>query len=99
MSNFTNQEVKTISDSLQKYMQENNKPFMEADECADHLNIENVLTNTDGPKPGFNFRQMLRDGRDGHIDKIKGSRQMFEKGRWYIYNLSEIEIIYKGYCD
>ena len=45
---------------------------MTADECAQLLADNNILLNNVGPKPGFNFRQMLRDGSDELIPLVKG---------------------------
>jgi hypothetical protein len=81
---FTNGEVKIVSDYLQNYMRENNIVCMTADECADLLAKDNLLSNEIGPKPGFNFRQMLRDGRDGLINKIEGVYQERPKTKWII---------------
>jgi len=37
-----------------------------------------------GPKPGFNFRQMLRDGRDKSIILVDGAYQERPNTRWKI---------------
>jgi len=84
-SNFTNHQVKQVSDFLQNYMQHNNIISMSADECAGLLARNNILSNDVGPKPGFNFRQMLRDGRDQLIDLVKGAYQERPKTRWTIF--------------
>ena len=57
---------------------------MTADECAEVLARENILSNEVGPKPGFNFRQMLRDGRDGQIQMVTGALQERPHTRWVI---------------
>ena len=88
MSDFTNQQVKEVSEFIQSYMQENNIALMTADECAELLAKNKLLMNTVGPKPGFNFRQMLRDGRDGHINVVAGACQETPRAKWYIYSLS-----------
>jgi hypothetical protein len=46
----------------------------------------NILSNQIDPKPGFNFRQMLRDGRDGLIDFVEGAYQESPNKKWYIFN-------------
>ena len=84
-SNFTNHQVKQVSDFLQNYIQHNNISSMSADECEELLARNNILSNDIGPKPGFNFRQMLRYGRDQLIDLVKGMYQERPKTRWTIY--------------
>ena len=84
MSTFENSDVKFISDYLQYYMNKNNIDEMTADECADLLAQSKVLSNKIGPKPGFNFRQMLRDGRDSKIDLVLGAQQNYPKAKWTI---------------
>ena len=85
MTDFNNNQVAQVSNFLQNYMHKNNITSMAADECADILARNNVLPNTIGPKPGFNFRQMLRDGRDGIIDLVEGAYQERPKTRWTIF--------------
>lgn len=82
---FHDSQVEKVSDFLQKYMNENHIDFLTADECAEILAKNNILSNTIGPKPGFNFRQMLRDGRDGLINLVKGAQQERPKTKWMIY--------------
>ncbi len=84
---FSNNEVTRVSDFLQNYMKENTIVSMTADECADLLARNNILSNTVGPASGFNFRQMLRDGRDGKILLVKGAIQEKPKARWTIKNI------------
>lgn len=84
MSDFTNNQVKKVSDFLQNYMRKNNISSMIADECADVLAKNNILSNKVGPKPGFNFREMLRNGRDGLINEIEGIYQEKPGSRWKI---------------
>ncbi|HOF92377.1 MAG: hypothetical protein WBI34_00340 [Tenuifilaceae bacterium] len=86
MSNFDNQQVKRVSEFVQKYMRDNKIDKMSADECAEILASNGILSNTVGPKPGFNFRQMLRDGRDGIIDLVDGAYQVRPKAKWIIFN-------------
>jgi len=78
-----------ISDFLQKYMGENNINSLTADECAKLLSDNDILSSKGHPKPGFNFRQMLRDGRDGRIGKIKGVFQERPNTRWVISRVDE----------
>jgi hypothetical protein len=85
MTNFTKQQVKKVSIFLQQYMSKNNINSMTADECAELLAINGILPNNIGPKPAFNFRQMLRDGRDGYIDLVKGAHQLRPNTKWTIY--------------
>ncbi len=81
---FTNQKVKEVSSFLQDYMQKNNIQELTADECATLLAQNNILSNQFGPKPGFNFRQMLREGRDGLISLVEGAYQARPNTRWRI---------------
>lgn len=83
-SSFDNFLVKKVSVFLQKYMKENHIDFLTADECATLLAENNILSNKIPPKPGFNFRQMLRDGRDGLIDLVVGAHQERPYTRWRI---------------
>jgi len=85
MSNFTNDQVTQVSNFLQMHMQRNNIDSMTADECADLLAMNKILPNNIGPKPGFNFRQMLRDGRDKLIDLVEGAYQARPKTKWTIF--------------
>jgi len=57
---------------------------MTADECAELLANGKVLSNKIGPKPGFNFRQMLREGRGRKIDLVLGAHQKFPRAKWVI---------------
>ncbi|KGO92953.1 hypothetical protein [Flavobacterium subsaxonicum] len=79
--------IKTASTFLQSYMIENNISSLTADQCAELLNENGILSNKIGPKPGFNFRQMLRDGRDGKIIKIDGVSQLKPNSRWSIHKI------------
>lgn len=81
---FTDDKVSEVSDFLQGYMKNNKIPSMMADECADLLADNDILSNDVGPKPGFNFRQMLRDGRDGIIPCVLGAYQKSPCTRWTI---------------
>jgi hypothetical protein len=83
-TNFTNDQVKRVSDYLQKFMAQNHIDSLTADECADLLAKNGILINTIGPKPGFNFRQMLRDGRDGLINLVNGAAQLRPHTKWII---------------
>ncbi len=86
---FTSNEVHKVSSFLQDYMKDHNIESMFADECAQLLAENDILPNTVGPKPGFNFRQMLRDGRDGLIPFTKGAYQRKPNTRWFIYRVDE----------
>ena len=83
-SNFNDLLVKEVSIFLQNYMHKNNIEILTADECALLLENYHILSNKIGPKPGFNFRQMLRDGRDGHINFVEGAYQKRPNTKWYI---------------
>lgn len=87
-SDFNNDLVSKVSDFLQKYMKQNHVSFLSADECADVLANNNILTNKIGPKKGFNFRQMLRDGRDKKINLVTGASQKKPNTKWVIYNVN-----------
>jgi hypothetical protein len=80
---FSNNQVKTVSDFLQNYMRKNGVPSLTAVEGAELLARNGILSNEIGPQPAFNFRQMLRDGRDGKIDLVKGTEQ-YKNRRWVI---------------
>ncbi len=84
MSDFTSAKVKEVSEFLQNYMRANSIKQLTADECADLLAANNILPNDVGPKPGFNFRQMLRDGRDGKIPRVIGVGQERPHTKWII---------------
>jgi hypothetical protein len=84
-SRFSNELVKTVSDFLQEYMNKNNINQLTADQCTEILMQNNILPNNIGPKPGFNFRQMLRDGRDKKIHLVIGANQERPNTRWYIF--------------
>lgn len=83
-SNFNNIDVKMVSSYLQYIMRKYHWDSLTADQCAELLNSSKILPNDTGPKPGFNFRQMLRDGRDGKIKLVKGATQIKPGSRWLI---------------
>jgi len=83
-SEFSEAQVALVSAFLQRHMKANGIKSMVPDECAELLARHRMLPNTVGPKPGFNFRQMLRDGRDGLIPRVKGARQAAPHKRWHI---------------
>jgi hypothetical protein len=87
--NFDNNMVKKVSDFLQTYVKTNNIKSLTADECADLLDENRILSNEGHPKSGFNFRQLLRDGRDKKIDLIKGAYQESPHKRWQINRISQ----------
>jgi mismatch-specific thymine-DNA glycosylase len=86
-SDFSPNQVRTVSNFLQNYMDENNIHVLRPDECAILLADAGILSNEVGPAMGFNFRQMLRDGRDGKIPLVAGASQERAKKPWYIYRI------------
>jgi hypothetical protein len=88
-SDFDVNDVKRVSEFLQNYMKKNNIDAMVPDKCADLLAKNKILPNNVGPKPGFNFRQMLRDGYKGLIPLVEGARQKAPHYRWYIDRINE----------
>ncbi|MFZ4400578.1 MAG: hypothetical protein ACOYO1_11130 [Bacteroidales bacterium] len=89
MTDFNNNHVKRVSEFLQNYMKEKNIESLTADQCADLLSENNILPNDIGPKPGFNFRQMLRDGRDKMINLVDGAYQERPNTRWKINSINK----------
>ncbi len=87
-SNFNNNDVEMVSLYIQYIMKKYQWSSLTADQCAELLNSSKILLNDVGPKPGFNFRQMLRDGRDGKINLVKGATQDRPGSRWLIIQLS-----------
>jgi len=85
MSDFSNDQVDQVSSFLQNYMQNNNIASMSADECADLLADNDILPNNVKPKLGFNFRQMLRDGRNQLIDLVECAYQKRPNTEWIIF--------------
>jgi uncharacterized protein YwgA len=84
MIKFTNEDVKMVSLYLQYIMKKYGYSSLTADQCAELLNDARILLNNTGPKKGFNFRQMLRDGRDGKIKLVTGAYQERPNTRWEI---------------
>jgi hypothetical protein len=68
-------------------MENNNLTIMTADECADLLHENLILSNEGHPKTGFNFRQLLRDGRDKKIELVLGTYQERPRTKWFIYRV------------
>lgn len=93
-TNFTNKQVIEVSDFLQTYMLENDIDEMTADECADILSSAGILEQIP-PKLGFNFRQMLRDGRDGKINMIEGASQL-ANSHWIIKPVMNIKVLFEN---
>jgi hypothetical protein len=93
MSTFTNEKVREVSQFLQEYMRRRSRATMTSDECADVLSWGNILSNQVGAKPGFNFRQMLRDGRDGHIHMVAGASQERRHSKWMIRFMPQAPIL------
>lgn len=86
---YTNNKVKLVSNFLQAHMRKNNIASMTADQCASLLAVEAILANTKGPKPGFNFREMLRQCRDGVIKSmVVGVYQKKPGASWKISYVS-----------
>lgn len=81
---YDNNLVKKVSDFLQTHMRINNLKTLTADEYADLLHDNLILSNDGHPKTGFNFRQLLRDGRDKKIDIVLGAYQERPKTKWVI---------------
>lgn len=86
-STFNNDLVKKVSVFLQDYMKSNNISRMKADECAELLAKNLILPNDVGPKQGFNFREMLRNGRDNKIELVTGAYQQKPKTKWTIFKV------------
>ena len=84
MIDYPDELVDKISAFIQSYMERNNLASLSADECAEVLANNSILPNNVGPKPGFNFRQVLRNGRDGKNKLIEGAFQSRPKTRWII---------------
>lgn len=87
--------VEKVSTFLQNYLKTNELDFLTADESAELLAKNNILSNKMGPKPGFNFRQMLRDGRDRKINLVTGAYQQRPRTRWLIYKIDVLGEIAK----
>lgn len=76
VSIFGKTDVDEVGEFLQNYMRKKDITSMTADKCAILLAENHILGQKlwpQKPKIGFNFRQMLRDGRDGCIEGIKGT--------------------------
>ena len=84
---FTESSVTKVSDFLQAYMISKSIKWLTADQCAELLAENKILSNKIGPKPGFHFRQMLRDGRNGLIPRIEGAYQDKPGSVWRIYRI------------
>lgn len=93
-SKFDNNQVKEISNFLQIYMVENDINSMTADECSDLLAKNDILEQIP-PKPAFNFRQMLRDGRDGLIDMVEGATQELNN-RWKVSPIVRMKVNFEN---
>jgi len=81
---YTQGEIDKVSQFLQNYMNQSAICNLTADQAADLLAKNSILRNDIGPKPGFNFREMLRQGRNGKIEKVKGAYQLRPGARWRI---------------
>lgn len=85
---YTHEEIDKVSRFLQNHMAQSGIQYLTADEAADLLAKNSILRNDIGPKPGFNFREMLRQGRDGKIEMVRGAYQLSPRTQWRI-NLIE----------
>ena len=81
---YSNQQVEEVSNFIQTYLKKNNLSILTADQCAQLLADNGILENSLGPKQGFNFREMLRQGREGKIGKMPGVYQIKPGARWVI---------------
>lgn len=88
---YTNDEVKSVSYYLQYYMHKYNMRHLTADQAATILNHIDVLSNNKGPKPGFNFREMLRQGKKDIINMVTGAWQKKKNSTWYIFRVDDYE--------
>lgn len=84
---YTSALVEQVGKFLQDHMKRSGISEMSADECAKLLAEAGLLPDDVGPKPGFNFREMLRDGRDGRIPLVAGAEQEQPHARWRIRRL------------
>lgn len=75
-------DIDSINKVLQNYMIENNLKSMLADECAEVLVKNNILSPS--KKPGKRFREILRRGREGEIKMVNGAEQERPNTRWVI---------------
>ena len=85
--NYSNEKVSQVSDFLQNYMKINNIIKLTPNDCAPLLNSAGLLSNKPGPALAFNFREMLRQGRDGIIQLVAGAHQIAPRKRWTIYKI------------
>jgi len=81
---YTQREIDTVSKFLQNHMLESGVKYLTADQAAELLAKNSILRNDKGPKPGFNFREMLRQGHDGKVARMKGVYQLRPGSRWKI---------------
>lgn len=81
---FNDAQVDWVSSLLQGHMARHGIESMTPDECAQLLHQSGLFTIGRGLlKPGFRFRQMLPDGRDGKIALVQGAEQAANR-RWTI---------------
>lgn len=88
---YSNEKVKEVSYYLQYYMHQHGRQYLTADEAAIILNHINVLTKEKGPKPGFNFREMLRQGKKDTINMVTGAWQKKKGSTWYVFRVDEYD--------
>lgn len=84
---YSNELVLQVSSFLQECMNKQNITSLTADEAAELLASNKILPNNVGPKPGFNFRQLLRNGRDGKNALVTGALQIRPNTRWVIQRI------------
>lgn len=94
---YTEEEIDKVSRFLQNHMAQLGIKYLTAEEAANLLAKNSILRNDIGPKPGFNFREMLREGRDGKIETVTEAYQLSPRTQWRI-NLIEPVAKYKPTC-
>lgn len=88
---YSNEQVEEVSYYLQYYMYQHNVKYLTADQAATILNHIDVLSNDKGPKPGFNFREMLRQGKKEIINMVTGAWQKKKNSTWYVFKVDNYE--------
>ncbi len=87
MSNFANKKIKEVSIFLHKYKRKNKLTSLSASECVNIFDQNNILSSNFGPKPDFNYRDMLRDGRNKTISLVNGTHQKQPNTKWTIFRI------------
>lgn len=88
---YSNEQVQEVSSYLQYYMHQHKLKYLTADRAATILNHIDVLSNEKGPKPGFNFREMLRQGKKDVINMVTGAWQKKKGSTWYVFRVDDYE--------